>query len=139
MSHADRWTLYCYSRWRRVEEVCAFRERILPLLGLKYGMSDRKPTDAIIAGDVRQLDILRARCVTGDPQRVLLLGEMSAVAFRLAAQCGITKQTHKIVSIKLLVTPPRKPNMPPKGDQMIHWSARTHAYCWRRLMHNGPC
>lgn len=121
-----------YSRWKRVAEVVAFRPGVVRLLDLKYGVCDGQPTYAMIAGEVKQYDIVHSRSVKDEFP--LILGQMGALAFRIAAQCGqvVSEQTHEIVSIKILVTPsrqrivtgPLKGQWFVKGDQLHHWSGQ---------------
>jgi len=119
LSHADRYALYRYSRFHRMAEVLELRAKLMELATLKYGKYLGKDTEVRIAGDVRQLDVMHAPAVQRhDP---LLMGQAAELAFRLAATCGITKHTHKIVSIKMLLTPARVNDKPTKGEQLVHW------------------
>jgi hypothetical protein len=95
------------------------RQEVLALQQLNYGKHLGKNTAVKIAGEVRQLDILHAPALV--KHNPLLLGRMAELAHRIAATCGITRATHKIVSIKMLVTPARVPGQPPLGEQLVHW------------------
>jgi hypothetical protein len=116
---ADHFARFRWSRHRRVVEVCALRDQLLALAHLPYGKVRGQDTATRIAGDVRQMDIMHAPAVARhDP---LLLGGVAALAHDIAAAYGITRVTHRIASIKLLVTPACTPGRPPSGEQMVHW------------------
>lgn len=119
MSHADRFARYRWGRHRRLAEVIEQRDPLLALSQLKFGKHMGQETAVTIAGGVRQLDLLRAPVVAKhDP---LLLGRIGEVAYRIAATYGIARSTHRIASVKMLVTPARKPGHPPLGEQLVHW------------------
>ena len=147
LTPADCWARHRWVRYRRLAEIADLRARIHALIPLKYGKYQGITTETIIAGLVRQLDILHAKCVTENDQHKLLLGEMAALAFRISATCGVTQETHKIVSIKvreescggseqaraqmqlilslcalqLLITRSTTDGEEVVGEQMIHW------------------
>jgi hypothetical protein len=99
-----------------VRELC---EELLALKQLKHGKYLGKDTEVTIAGKVRQLDLFHSPAVAKhDP---LLLGRMGELAHRVAATYGLTRATHKIASIKMLVTPACVPGRPPVGEQLVHW------------------
>lgn len=126
LTPADSWTRYRWVRYRRVREIAELRARILALTKLKYGKHKGVECDTLIAGLVRQLDILHATCVTLDDQNKQLLGEMCGLAFRIAATCGITRDTHKIVSVKVTVSQRTRARM--------LWSAPPYSPRWPRFV-----
>jgi len=126
LSLGDRFARYRSIRFRRLAEVSAMREEVIALKDLKYGKHNGQNTAVEIAGGVRQLDIFHAPVV--GKQDPLLLGRMGELAYRIAEPCGITHATHKISSVKLLVTPALEEGQADAaavGEQLVHWDFPT--------------
>jgi len=121
-SASDRYARYRWLRFRRVGEVRELRAAVVALQDLKFGMVGGKPTAVEIAGGVRQFDIFHAPSVAKhDPT---IIGRMTELAFRMAAVCDITHATHKISSVKLLLTPAQSGSAAAPvtlGEQLVHW------------------
>lgn len=119
LSVAEIWVRHRYVRLLDFAPAVELVPQLLPLKDLKHGVTQGKPNEVKIAGGVRQIDLLTSQAAPKhDPT---LVGRIAMLAERVASAFDVTPATHKIVSIKMLVTPPRKPGKPSQGEQMVHW------------------